>query len=149
MERTGGRFPAALIGALYPWCSPGDLISGKISRDELASVVAAVATSPAAANKSFEVRRHEAADGRGVGMGPADMQRLLLGLVEDRHRPRRGLEPLPAPSAPPKPVTDERKKVGSDACWTAFQGSCAYREGTAYSRPSSEPPPTPFPRRRF
>lgn len=75
-------------------------------------MVAAVATSPAASNKSFEIRRQEAADGKGVGMAPADYQRLLLGLVEDRHRPRRGLEPLPAPAAPPKPVTEERKKVG-------------------------------------
>ena len=53
----------------------GDLVSGKVTRAELASVVAAALGTPAAADKTFELRRSEAADAQGRGMGERDVQR--------------------------------------------------------------------------
>lgn len=46
----------------------GDLISGKISREEVADLVLGALSLPAAANKTFEVRRSEAVDGKGKAM---------------------------------------------------------------------------------
>lgn len=88
----------------------GDLISGMVSRQELAALVAAAAGSPAAVGKTFEVRRKAQPDdgAEGRGMGPRETLRLLLSLVEDWRRQRAGLEPFPAPAAPPAPVTKER-----------------------------------------
>ncbi|KAL4457749.1 hypothetical protein ABPG75_012614 [Micractinium tetrahymenae] len=90
--------------------SQGDRITGRLSREELAGMVAAALGTPAAANKTAELRRCEAADAAGKTMSEQDNLRLLLGLAQDRHRPRIGLEPFPAPAPPPPPVTAERKK---------------------------------------
>lgn len=67
---------------------------------------------PSAANKTVELRRSEALDGKGKAMGSGDVLRLFLGAVEDRKRVGAGLEPFPAPAPVPAPVTMERKKVG-------------------------------------
>ena len=47
----------------------GDSISGKVSREEVATLVLAAIRLPAAANKTMEVRRSEALDGKGKAMG--------------------------------------------------------------------------------
>ena len=63
------------------------------------------------AGKTLEVRRSEAADARGRSPSPVDMERLFLGAVLDRHRPRVALPPFPkAAPAPPAP-TEQRKQV--------------------------------------
>ncbi len=90
----------------------GDRVSGKISREEVAALALAAAALPAAANKTVEVRRSEALDGKGKAMGDGDVLRLFLGVAEDRLRAAVGIEPFPAPALPPAPVTAERKKVG-------------------------------------
>eukprot|EP00887_Chlorella_sp_A99_P002649 scaffold6.g2649.t1 len=72
----------------------GDLISGMVSRQELAALV------------RRKAQPDDGAEGR--GMGPRETLRLLLSLVEDWRRQRAGLEPFPAPAAPPAPVTKER-----------------------------------------
>ena len=51
----------------------------------------------------LQVRRSEAGDAQGKAPQQAELQRMLLSLVEDRHRPRVGLRPLPASSPPPPP----------------------------------------------
>jgi hypothetical protein len=58
----------------------GDLINGKVSRPEAASVVVAALGSPDAAGKTFELRRSEAADARGKEMGPRRFTRMFLKL---------------------------------------------------------------------
>lgn len=90
--------------------SQGDRVSGRLTRGELASVVAAAACLPAAVGKTFELRRQESADAKGVAMTPRDFLRLLLGVAPDRRRPAAGLEPMPAVVPPLPPVTEERKK---------------------------------------
>ncbi|PSC71557.1 nadh:ubiquinone oxidoreductase complex i intermediate-associated 30 [Micractinium conductrix] len=90
--------------------SQGDRITGRISREELASMVATALGTPAAAGKTAELRRQTAADAAGKSMSERDNVRLFLALAEDRHRPRVGLEPFPAPAPPPAPATAERKK---------------------------------------
>ena len=52
-----------------------------------------------------QVRRSEAGDAQGKAPQKADLQRALLSLVEDRHRARVGLRPLPASTAPPPPAS--------------------------------------------
>lgn len=88
----------------------GDNISGKISRQEVAKVVAEALNTPFATGKTFEVRRSEAADGKGSAMTSARLRRALLQLVEDRVRPDVGLWPFPKVVAPPPPPTEERKQ---------------------------------------
>jgi uncharacterized protein YbjT (DUF2867 family) len=50
----------------------GDRISGRISREELASVVVAALGAPAAAGKTMELRRQKAMDAAGKKMGEMD-----------------------------------------------------------------------------
>jgi uncharacterized protein YbjT (DUF2867 family) len=50
----------------------GDRISGRISREELASVVVAALGAPAAAGTTLELRRQEAMDAAGKKMGEMD-----------------------------------------------------------------------------
>ncbi|GAB4820680.1 hypothetical protein N2152v2_007726 [Parachlorella kessleri] len=100
----------------------GDRISGKIGRDEVASLVLAATRLPSAANKTLEVRRSEALDGKGQAMGAGDVLRLFLGAAEDRLRARVGIEPFPAPAPPPPAPSQERKKeILSDARVVASQ----------------------------
>lgn len=56
-------------------CHAGDRITGLISREELASVVVAALGTPAAAQKTAELRRQEAADAAGREMSDADTLR--------------------------------------------------------------------------
>lgn len=51
----------------------------------------------------MEVRRSEAADARGKTPSSADLERLFMGAVEDRHRPYRRLPPMPGVVPPPPP----------------------------------------------
>ncbi|CAL8465559.1 g5095 [Coccomyxa elongata] len=88
--------------------SQGDRISGKISRKEVAAVAVAALGTGASVGKTVEVRRSEAAGDKGKKPNLADLERLFLMTVEDRHRPRINLGPLPAPVPPPKPPTPER-----------------------------------------
>ena len=89
----------------------GDMISGKITRSELAATVAAaVNAGGAAVNKTMELRRVEAAGDKGKSMSPTSYLQMFLGAVEDRLRTRVGMEPFPAPAPPPAPVSAERKK---------------------------------------
>ncbi|PRW55975.1 nadh:ubiquinone oxidoreductase complex i intermediate-associated 30 [Chlorella sorokiniana] len=90
--------------------SQGDRITGRISREELASLAVAALGLPSAAQKTMELRRQEATDAADKAMTDLDNLRLFLGLVQDKHRQRVGLEPFPAPAPVPPPVTDERKK---------------------------------------
>ena len=57
------------------------------------------------AGKTVEIRRSEAAGDRGKASSQPDLERLFLTAVQDRHRPRINLAPLPAPVPPPKPPT--------------------------------------------
>ncbi len=100
-----------LVNPLLVSVPAGDRISGKVTRSEIASLVASASSLPSAGNKTFEVRRDESVDAKGKEMTPRDTLRLFLGLVEDRHRVRVGLNPFPMPAKAPAPVTDERKKV--------------------------------------
>ena len=107
---TGMSDDAAAAGPALLEASQGDRISGKVARGDVAAVVAAAAALPAAANKTFEVRRQEAADAQGRAMAPSDRLRMFLGVQRDAARVQAGLEPFPAPAAPPAPPTEERKK---------------------------------------
>lgn len=53
----------------------GDLVTGRISREELAAVAAAAVGTPASAQKTFELRRQEAADAAGKAMSEQDTLR--------------------------------------------------------------------------
>ncbi|KAI8465804.1 MAG: complex I intermediate-associated protein 30-domain-containing protein [Monoraphidium minutum] len=88
----------------------GDAISGRVSRAEAAALVAAALASPDAADKTFELRRSEAADAAGKPMGPRQFTRLFLKLAPDAHRWRVGLQPFPKAVPPPAPPTEERTK---------------------------------------
>ncbi|KAK9803244.1 hypothetical protein WJX73_009291 [Symbiochloris irregularis] len=86
----------------------GDTIEGRVTRDEVATVIAAALSTPAAVGKTLEVRRSEEKDA-GKRVPTAHQLRLnFLPLAEDRHRSRLGLPPLPKAVAPPAPVTKER-----------------------------------------
>lgn len=50
----------------------GDRITGRISREELASLTVAALGTPAAAQKTMELRRQESADAAGKTMGDLD-----------------------------------------------------------------------------
>ena len=63
------------------------------------------------AGKTLEVRRSEAADARGRSPSPADMERLFLGSVLDRNRPRIALPPFPRAAPPPSAPSEQRTKV--------------------------------------
>ncbi len=90
---------------LHTACTPptppiiGDAISGLISRGEVADVAAATLISPAAAGRTFEVRRGMGLESQGKQSTPADLARMLLPLVPDTQRTMIGLSPLPAPVA--------------------------------------------------
>ena len=85
----------------------------------------------------MEVRRSEAADARGKTPSAADLERLFMGAIEDRHRPYRRLPPMPGVVPPPPPPSKcvthldnasillqatpaDRLCVRALASWTAF-----------------------------
>jgi uncharacterized protein YbjT (DUF2867 family) len=88
----------------------GDVFAGRVSRAEVALVAAAALTSPAAAGRTVELRRSEAAIDSGKTSTKADVQRALLRTVPDDARTSVGLRPLPAPCDPPAAVTPARKE---------------------------------------
>ena len=59
----------------HPRTHTGDRITGRISREELAGLVAAALGTPAAAGKTAELRRQEAADAAGRSMSERDTLR--------------------------------------------------------------------------
>lgn len=65
---TCSPLPASLVCVLHS----GDRITGRISREELASLVVAALGLPAAAQKTMELRRQEATDAAGKTMGDLD-----------------------------------------------------------------------------
>ncbi len=59
----------------------------------------------------MEIRRSEAADARNKTPGPASMERLFLGSVLDRHRPRVALPPFPKAAPLPAKPSEQRQQV--------------------------------------
>jgi NAD(P)-dependent dehydrogenase (short-subunit alcohol dehydrogenase family) len=88
----------------------GDSLAGKVSRPECALATVAALGSPAGVNRTFELRRSEAAVDAGKTSTLRDVQRQMLVLVPDEQRTAVGLRPLPAPCDPPAAVTPERKQ---------------------------------------
>ena len=68
-------------------------------------------SSRAGAGKTLEVRRSEAADARGKTPSPIDTERLFLGSVLDRHRPRVALPPFPKAAPPPAKPSEQRQQA--------------------------------------
>jgi hypothetical protein len=97
-------------------CVQGDNISGRMSRQDAADVVAAALVRTTAVNKTFEVSRSR---GRAIG-GPqtfnkAAETREFLKLCEDRLRRKVGLPPMPEWVPPPPPLSEmQQKKVLQD-----------------------------------
>ncbi|CAB1101195.1 unnamed protein product [Ectocarpus sp. CCAP 1310/34] len=92
----------------------GDTLSGRVSREEVGTTVAAALSSSYSAGKTFELRRDEAEDATGK---TPDFTSLFRGLVldEDRSLASAGGASLPLPpfaivQDPPPPVTEERKQ---------------------------------------
>jgi len=89
----------------------GDIISGAISRSEVASLVTTSLFQPGASGKTFEARRSEAKDGKGKdGVAPAVISRQILTLVPDSERFTRGLPVLPPALDPPAAELSEEEK---------------------------------------
>ncbi|GFR43419.1 hypothetical protein Agub_g4500 [Astrephomene gubernaculifera] len=89
----------------------GDVAVGQISREEVAECLTMAVNMPEAVNKTFELRRNEAAESKGKRpMGRRDYNRLFLKLALDKHRWRVGLQPMPKAVPPPPPVTEKRRK---------------------------------------
>ncbi len=59
----------------------GDVLTGAVSRAEVAALLADVVSRPEAVGRSFEVRRGAGAEAKGRAMAPRDYLRLLLKLV--------------------------------------------------------------------
>ena len=59
----------------------GDSISGTITREEVAAAVEAALSRPEAVGKTFELRRNEARDAKGVEMEERKFLRLFLKLA--------------------------------------------------------------------
>ena len=85
----------------------GDVISGAISRPELAQVIGSALRAASAGWKTVEVRRSEAKSDRGKGMKDADWTRLWLKTVTDYDRHLEGIPPLPIPTDVPAPLSPE------------------------------------------
>lgn len=107
---TGMSDDAGAEGPALLEASQGDRISGKVARSDVAAVVAAAAGLPAAAGKTFEIRRQQAADAQGRAMTPVDYLRMMLSIQRDAVRTKAGIEPFPTPAPPPPPPTEERKQ---------------------------------------
>eukprot|EP00892_Ulva_mutabilis_P007202 jgi/Ulvmu1/4854/UM020_0140.1 len=91
--------------------SQGDVIAGRVSRADVASVVSSALQEPAALGATFEVRRTERWDVGGPAKFSAASAKVeFLKLVKDTERRRAGLRPMPAWVPPPEPVPEERVK---------------------------------------
>ncbi|CAD7695637.1 unnamed protein product [Ostreobium quekettii] len=91
----------------------GDQFRGTLTFGDVADVVVRVLDSPAAAYKTFEIRRSNDPLLEGRTMSDADYRRMFLKLALDRHRPRVGLPPFPPPymSSPPAPTDSELEQT--------------------------------------
>ncbi|CAM9709771.1 unnamed protein product [Scytosiphon promiscuus] len=92
----------------------GDMLSGRVSRAEVGTTVAAALSSPYSAGKTFELRRDEAEDATGKVPDFAPLFRSLVADV-DRSLVSAGGAGLPLPpfaivQDPPPPVSEERKQ---------------------------------------
>lgn len=86
----------------------GDAISGKLSRKDVAFVVANALSLPSSCGKTVEIRRSEAADAVDKSSTPRRMLTQFLMAVPDRRRTHVGLEPFPAVVPPPPPPSEKR-----------------------------------------
>ena len=93
----------------------GDMISGRVTRPELAHLLHEVITSAHAVGKTFEVRRDESDSGligsANWGNQQTDLPRLLRRLVHDEDRSLAGLAPFPPAQDPPAPLSEAQAKV--------------------------------------
>lgn len=85
----------------------GDVITGRLTRGDLAQAVAGALTSPYAAFKTLEIRRDENDDAANKA---TDFDRMYRGLVLDSDRVTSGLLPFPEPVDPPGDVSAERRQ---------------------------------------
>ena len=81
--------------------SQGDLITGRLTRKDVAGVVATALGSAHARNKTFEVRRADAATSR------CDLPSMLKRMADDWSRASNGIRPFPAYAPPPAPPDEE------------------------------------------
>jgi hypothetical protein len=68
-------------GSFLLEANQGDSMTGTTTREEVAAVVAAALLRPEAVGKTFELRRNEARDAKGVEMGDKQFLRLFLKLA--------------------------------------------------------------------
>jgi len=87
--------------------SQGDIMSGRLTREDVAKAVVASLVSPSATYCTLEVRRSEAEDDQGKA---TCWNQFFGGLVRDEDRVLNGLWPLPLATDPPPPVTTDRAK---------------------------------------
>mmetsp|Transcript_26186 Transcript_26186/g.83691 ORF Transcript_26186/g.83691 Transcript_26186/m.83691 type:complete len:633 (+) Transcript_26186:205-2103(+) len=88
----------------------GDLITGTLSRADVARVLAAAVGSAEAAGKTFEVRRSQARDAQGVASDGEHLRGMLLRLCPDKDRTMNAVPPFPAETEWEGPVSEERKQ---------------------------------------
>lgn len=94
-----------------------DMFSGRITRNELATLVNEVLNNPRAVGKTFEVRRDESDSGLlggpsgNWGSVQTNFNKLFDQLVPDSDRTVRGLPPLPFAQDPPLPPTKEQTEA--------------------------------------
>lgn len=99
--------------------SQTDKMVGRITRQEVAAVVAECINSPVTANKTFEVRRDETQDGKikdpAAAPYPPGIVDSLTPLIADSDRSVRGLIPFPVPREPSvAPGKEEVNKILAD-----------------------------------
>jgi uncharacterized protein YbjT (DUF2867 family) len=151
---TGMSDDAGTAGPALLEAAQGDRLTGKVARAEVAATVAAALASPAAAGKTFELRRSEAADAQGIAPSAADTRRMFLALVSDARRPAYGIPPMPQPAPPPPPpdaartaeiLADERVRAAQARVDAGVAGGRARGagEGGAAAAAAAEPEKEP------
>lgn len=86
----------------------GDAITGRLTRREVARVVAAALETGDATRKTFEVRRSaDAPQGEHAAGGDAMIGKMMKRLVDDWARPSAGIRPFPPYAPPPPPPSEE------------------------------------------
>lgn len=123
----------------------GDMFAGRITRNELATLVKEVLNNPRAVGKTFEVRRDESDSGLlgnpNSNWGDAQMNfnQLFNQLAVDSDRTVRGLPPFPFAQDPPPPPTQEQTQaILNDPRVVAVREREA-REKAAASATASDP----------
>jgi hypothetical protein len=84
----------------------GDVMTGRLTRGDLANAIAASLSSPYAAYKTLEIRRDENDDALNK---PTNFDALYKGLVPDTARVTAGILPFPEPVDPPGDVSPDRR----------------------------------------